>query len=186
MHCLPFSFTSDKQVKPLSLSSYPSHFSYYPSRYHCWYTWADAGRWGERKGEKGRGWISPRSFLRPLAAGFGCQLGRARHGLERDGRVVGPLEPVEAPLAAGLESRREGVAVRPAVDTSVPITPACRGVMRVSAPPDRAVLQTLVSPARRGGSRRSSRKSNKYKNKIKTKKKETYLGEEHHTAGCRR
>lgn len=54
-----------------------------------------------------------------LAAGARGELRWALDLLEGEVRVVGVLEPVEAPLAAGLESSREGVALAAGADTAV-------------------------------------------------------------------
>jgi hypothetical protein len=51
----------------------------------------------------------------------------AGHLLERDVGVVGALEPVEAPVAAGLEVGGEAVAVAARVDAAVPVAPAVGG-----------------------------------------------------------
>ncbi len=60
----------------------------------------------------------------PLAARLGRQLARAGHLLEGDARVVGAAEPVEAPVAAGLERGREVLAVGLGVHAAIPVTPA--------------------------------------------------------------
>jgi hypothetical protein len=52
---------------------------------------------------------------------------RTRDALEGDTRVVGPLEPVEAPVAAGFEGFGEGVAAAARGDAAVLRTPPGRG-----------------------------------------------------------
>ena len=58
------------------------------------------------------------------AVALGRDGGRAGHLPEGDGRVVGALEPVEAPVAARLERRREAVALAARSDSAVPLAPA--------------------------------------------------------------
>lgn len=69
----------------------------------------------------------PSAHLTPLAPRLLDQLGGAADLLERDGRVVGAAEPVEAPLAAGLEGVGEAVAVGARVDAAVAVAPAVGG-----------------------------------------------------------
>jgi len=54
-----------------------------------------------------------------LAAGAGNKFGRALDALEGEVRVVGVQEPVEAPVAAGLEGIGEAVALAARRDTAV-------------------------------------------------------------------
>ena len=58
------------------------------------------------------------------AAGLCREGGRAGNLLERDARVVGAPEPVEAPVAARLERGRKLVAVGARRDTAVALAPA--------------------------------------------------------------
>ena len=62
--------------------------------------------------------------LVPDAAGLGGQLLGASDRLEADRWVISVLEPVEPPLASGLELRREAVAVRALRDAAVLLAPA--------------------------------------------------------------
>lgn len=55
----------------------------------------------------------------PPAARAGNELGRALDLLEGEVRVVGVLEPIEAPVASGLETGRERGAFAPGADATV-------------------------------------------------------------------
>ncbi|KFY84265.1 hypothetical protein V500_09447 [Pseudogymnoascus sp. VKM F-4518 (FW-2643)] len=60
-------------------------------------------------------------FLGPVGGNsvVAAERQRTRDALEGDGRVVGVLEPVEAPVAPGFEGRGEGVALAPRGDAAV-------------------------------------------------------------------
>lgn len=58
------------------------------------------------------------------ATALGRDSSRAGDLLEVDRRVVRSTEPVEAPVAAGLEGLREVVAIGPRVDAAVSVAPA--------------------------------------------------------------
>lgn len=61
------------------------------------------------------------------AAAARGNLGGTRHLPEVDGRVVGAAEPVEPPVAAGLQRLGEAVALLAVADASVLRSPAVRG-----------------------------------------------------------
>lgn len=59
---------------------------------------------------------------------LGRELGRAGDLPEGDVRVIGTHKPVEPPVAAGLESPGETIAIGPAADTAVSLAPAIGGI----------------------------------------------------------
>jgi len=78
--------------------------------------------------------VSPSLDAIPLATRLSHNLGRALDLLERDGRIVGTAEPVEAPVTTGLEVLGETVALAAAADAAVPLAPSVgRGTVLVGA-----------------------------------------------------